>query len=73
MSVWAKEMKAAAAMADAQKVCDLTAQVKELEARAPTEWAYAQACQALAHWRKEARRLGKIAGVEPRDMKKPKS
>lgn len=41
---------------------------KELAAR-PTTEAYEAACKALAHWRKEAKRLGKIAGVTPREMK----
>jgi hypothetical protein len=34
-----------------------------------TQDAYDAACKALAHWRKEARRLAKIAGVKPREMK----
>lgn len=34
----------------------------------PTQWAYDQTCKALHHWRDEARRLGKIAGVEPRGI-----
>ena len=33
---------------------------------APTQDAYDAACRALAHWRAEAKRLGKIAGVKPR-------
>lgn len=36
----------------------------------PTVDAYEAACKALAHWRKEAKRLGKIAGVTPREMKR---
>ena len=40
---------------------------RELSGR-PTEWAYAQVCRALEHWRQEARRLGQIAGEEPRQM-----
>lgn len=40
---------------------------RELAAR-PTEWAYQQACKALWHWRDEAARLAKIAGVEPRRL-----
>lgn len=47
--------------------------IKELEAHTPTQWAYDAACKALAHWRKEARRLGRIAGQAPREMKKTKS
>lgn len=43
--------------------------IEELEAHTPTQDAYDAACKALAHWRKEAKRLGKIAGVEPRKMK----
>ena len=38
--------------------------------KAPTPDAYEAACKALAHWRKEARRLGKLAGVAPREMSK---
>ncbi len=34
----------------------------------PTQDAYDAACKALAHWRAEAKRLGKIAGVKPREM-----
>ena len=34
----------------------------------PTQDAYAAACKALAHWRKEAKRLGRLAGVRPREM-----
>jgi hypothetical protein len=34
----------------------------------PTPDAYEAACRALAHWRKEARRLGRIAKVTPREM-----
>lgn len=40
----------------------------ELAAR-PTQWAYEAACKALVHWRTEAKRLGKLAGVTPREMK----
>jgi len=43
---------------------------EELEAKAPTPDAYEAACKALAHWRKEARRLGKLAGAAPREMSK---
>ena len=35
----------------------------------PTQEAYDAACKALHHWREEAARLGKIAGVTPREMK----
>jgi hypothetical protein len=34
----------------------------------PTQDAYDAACAALHHWRSEARRLAKLAGVEPRQM-----
>ncbi len=48
------------------------ARLAELESalgdQAPTQDAYEAACKALAHWREEAKRLGKIAGVEPREM-----
>lgn len=40
---------------------------KELASR-PTTWAYEQACKALRHWREEARRLGNLAGEEPRQL-----
>lgn len=40
----------------------------ELSSR-PTADAYNAACKALAHWRKEAKRLGRLAGVPPREMK----
>jgi hypothetical protein len=46
------------------------ARIKELEAHTPTQWAYDAACKALAHWRKEAKRLGRIAKVTPRDLPK---
>jgi len=36
----------------------------------PTQDAYDAACKALAHWRKEAKRLGRLAGVTPREMKR---
>lgn len=39
----------------------------ELSAR-PTQDAYEAACKALRHWRDEAARLAKLAGVEPRQM-----
>lgn len=39
----------------------------------PTEWAYSQACKALAHWRKEAARLGKKYREAPRQMKPSKT
>lgn len=42
---------------------------KVVDQRAPTQDAYDAACKALAHWRKEAARLGKIAGETPREMK----
>ena len=38
--------------------------------RSPTHDAYEAACKALAHWRKEAQRLGRLAGVTPREMKR---
>ncbi len=38
----------------------------------PTQDAYDAACKALAHWRKEARRLGRIAKVKPREMNSAK-
>lgn len=38
--------------------------------RYPTQDAYDAACKALRHWRAEAERLGKLAGVEPRQMAK---
>ena len=34
----------------------------------PTQDAYNAACRALHHWRDEAARLAKLAGVEPRQM-----
>ena len=40
---------------------------RDLAAR-PTDWAYEAACKALWHWRDEAARLAKLAGVEPRQM-----
>ena len=40
-----------------------------VEAHTPTQEAYDAACKALHHWREEAARLGKIAGVTPREMK----
>lgn len=36
----------------------------------PTAYAYDAACKALDHWRKEAKRLGRLAGVTPRQMKR---
>ena len=42
---------------------------KVADQSAPTQDAYDATCKALAHWRKEAKRLGKIAGVTPREMK----
>lgn len=45
--------------------------ISELEAELrtrPTRWSYDQACKALKHWRREARRIAKLAGVEPREM-----
>lgn len=53
-------------LAKDQKIADLE---KELSSR-PTYWAYQQACKAIEHWRKEAKRLGKKAGVVPREMKR---
>jgi hypothetical protein len=47
----------------------LRERVAELEASAPTADAYSAACKALAHWRKEARRLGRLAKVTPREWK----
>lgn len=55
---------------DALKGLDLRdARIKELENSIPTPEAYAAACMALTHWRAEARRLAKSAGVKPREMK----
>lgn len=42
------------------------------ETAIPTPDAYYAACKALHHWREEAERLGKIAGVEPRTMDQSK-
>lgn len=39
-----------------------------MSATTPTQDAYDAACKALDHWRAEASRLGKLAGVEPRQM-----
>ena len=72
MTVWTDEMKSAA-MRDATMVCLQSNRIAELElelAKRPTEWAYKQACKALAHWRKEAKRCAKLAGVMPRQMTK---
>jgi hypothetical protein len=38
------------------------------EAQQPTPDAYDAACRALNHWRSEAKRLGEVAGVEPRQL-----
>ena len=48
--------------------CDRVEALERELASRPTAWAYQQACRALDHWREEARRLGKIAGEEPRQM-----
>ncbi len=47
--------------------------IRDLEAQLadrPTRDAYDAACKALTHWRKEAARLGRMAGVIPREMKR---
>lgn len=50
--------------------CDrIESMEREIAAR-PTREAYEAACKALHHWRKEAKRLAKLAGVEPRQMAK---
>ncbi len=51
-------------------VTQLRRRVAELEAGVPTSDAYNAACKALAHWRKEAKRLGKLAGAIPREMRR---
>lgn len=53
--------------ADTESLVVLRGRVAELERR-PTVEAYDAACKALWHWRKEAKRLAKLAGVEPRQM-----
>jgi hypothetical protein len=48
--------------------CDRVEQLEKELASRPTVWAYQQACKALDHWRGEAKRLGELAGVEPRTL-----
>ncbi len=48
-----------------ERIAQLEAEIRSL----PTRWAYDQSCKAVRHWRREARRLAKLAGVEPREMK----
>lgn len=55
-------------------ICNKDARIAELEAELasrPTTWAYDAACKALHHWREEAARLGKIAGVGRPDNGRP--
>ncbi len=76
MGHYAAEMfPSAKEMADAKNLALAHAnrRIMNLEhnlARRPTVDAYATACKALAHWRKEAKRLGRLAGVAPREMKR---
>jgi hypothetical protein len=54
----------------AGRLCPLHALLIEqaVAATVPTRDAYSAACRALAHWRKEAKRLARIARVKPREM-----
>lgn len=48
--------------------CDRIDELERELASRPTQDAYEAACKALHHWREEAARLAKLAGVEPRQM-----
>lgn len=49
--------------------CRVCGAPKDEPPTVPTADAYEAACRALAHWRKEAKRLGRLAGTKPREMK----
>jgi hypothetical protein len=54
-----------------QSIKMLTAELQKFSDNAvPTTDAYDAACKALAHWRNEAKRLGRLAGITPREMKR---
>lgn len=48
--------------------CERIEKLENDLASRPTRDAYDAACKALHHWRDEAHRLAKLAGVQPRGM-----
>ena len=65
-----RELPVTMLLDECDKSAKKDARIAALEQAAPTPDAYAATCKALAHWRAEARRLGRIAKVKPREMRK---
>ena len=65
-----RELPVTMLLDECDKSAEKDSRIAALEWAAPTPHAYAAACKALAHWRREAKRLGRLAGVKPREMRR---